>query len=366
MWGSSMMIKTWPLPVVQAPMAGAQGHRLAAAVCGAGGLGSIPAGMLTLDGLTRELAAQATAAPGLPFNLNFFCHTPPVFDDAAESRWRTRLTPEAQAAGIDWAQVPAGATRHPLGVAMVEVLERLPTAQRPAVVSFHFGLPAPALLARVRALGCDIWSSATTVDEARWLVQHGADAVIAQGLEAGGHRGHFLTADPVRELGPQRPLAELLPAICAAVSVPVIAAGGIGSPQDVAAVLAAGAGAAQVGTAYLHCPEADTSPLHRAALQAAANAGPESEAAQTALTNVLSGRPARGLFNRLMREHGPMCADAPAFPLASAALVPLRTWAETQGRSDFSPLWAGSRCGALGPSLGRRAADLTRWLAGMG
>lgn len=358
------MITTWPLPVVQAPMAGAQGHRLAAAVCRAGGLGSIPAGMLTPASLAHELAAQAAAAPGLPFNLNFFCHTPPPQDDAAEARWRARLQAHAEAAGIDWAQVPAGATRQPFGPAMADVLEGLPAQQRPAVVSFHFGLPAPGLLDRVRALGCRIWSSATTVDEARWLEQHGADAVIAQGLEAGGHRGHFLTADPVRELGEQRPLAELLPAICAAVSVPVIAAGGIGSPQDVAAALAAGACAAQVGTAYLHCPEADTSPLHRTALQAAADAGSESNAAQTALTNLMSGRPARGLFNRLMREHGPMCGDAPAFPLASAALVPLRAWAEAQGRSDFSPLWAGSRCGALGPSLGRGAAELTRWLAG--
>ncbi len=360
-------------PIAQAPMAGAQGYRLAAAVCAAGGLGALPAGMLTPEALERELLALAGAlahhqaqtqaknqAGGIAFNLNFFCHQPPEPDEAVEARWRQRLTVYAQECGVDWATVPAGATRQPFGEASLQVLERLPAAARPAVLSFHFGLPAPALLARVKALGAQVWASATTVEEACWLEQHGADAVIAQGLEAGGHRGCFLSLD----LRLQRPLAQLLPAVRAAVSLPVIAAGGLATPADVAAALAAGAALAQVGTAYLLCPEAETSAPHRAALQAAAQALAPPETTQTELTNLLTGRPARGLRNRLMREQGAMCADAPAFPLAGAALAPLRAWAEARGQADFSALWAGTRCTELGQTAGRDAGAVTRWLAG--
>ncbi len=335
----------WPL--VQAPMAGVQGVALAAAVANAGALGSLPAAMLGPQGLADELARFASLSAG-PLNVNFFCHTPPVLDDAREQRWRALLAPYAQAWGVALPP-PAPPTRQPFDAVMAEVL----AAQPPRVVSFHFGLPAAPLLAQVKALGAFVMASATTPDEARWLQAHGADAVIAQGLEAGGHRGHFLSAD----LALQRPLRELLPAVLATVQVPVIAAGGLATAADVAAALAAGAAGVQVGSAYLRADEASTSAVHRAALACPA-------ARDTALTQLFSGRPARGIVNRLMRELGPLRAgegegDVPAFPLASTALVPLRAAAEAQGLGDFSPLWAGQQahCCQAAP-----AADITRAL----
>jgi nitronate monooxygenase len=331
------------LPLIQAPMAGVQGSALALAVSGAGALGSLPAAMLTPDQLRAELAVLA--ASGLPYNVNFFCHTPPVPDPARETAWRAALAPYYDEARLDLAAVPTGAGRTPFSDAVADLIEPL----RPPVVSFHFGLPAPALVARVKRWGAKVLSSATTVDEARWLVQHGADAVIAQGLEAGGHRGMFLTEDVTTQIG----TFALLPEIVRAVTVPVIAAGGIADAAGVAAAMALGATGVQVGTAYLLCPEATTSAVHRAALQ--------SEAARhTALTNVFTGRPARGIVNRVMRELGVMSPAAPDFPLATAAIAPLRAWGEQQGSGDFSPLWSGqnaSSCQAVG------AAELSRSLA---
>ena len=173
-------------------------------------------------------------------------------------------------------------------------------------------------------------SSATTVDEARWLEAHGVDAIIAQGLEAGGHRGMFLSDDVTTQIG----TFALVPQIVAAVKVPVIAAGGIADANGVAAAMALGAAGVQVGTAYLLCPEATTSAVHRAALKSAA-------ARHTALTNVFTGRPARGIVNRIMRELGPISAAAPEFPLATAAIAPAAREGREQGRGDFSPLWSG-------------------------
>jgi nitronate monooxygenase len=201
----------------------------------------------------------------------------------------------------------------------------------------------------VKAWGATVLSSATTVDEARWLEDHGADVVIAQGVEAGGHRGMFLSSDITTQIG----LFALLPQIVQAVKVPVVAAGGIADARGVAAVLALGASAAQVGSAYLLCPEVTTSAVHRAALK--------SEAARhTALTNVFTGRAARGIVNRIVREQGPMSVAAPAFPLAGSALAPIRAKAEAQGSGDFSPLWCGQN-----PTGCREipAAELTRELA---
>jgi nitronate monooxygenase len=216
-------------------------------------------------------------------------------------------------------------------------------------VSFHFGLPTADLLARVRNWGAKILSSATTVEEALWLEAHGVDLIIAQGLEAGGHRGLFLSDDLNRQIG----TFALLPQIVQAVKVPVVAAGGIADAQGVAAALALGAAGVQVGTAYLLCPEAATSAVHRAALK--------SETARyTALTNLFSGRPARGIVNRIMRELGPISALTPAFPLAGAALAPLRAKAESQGSGDFSPLWAGQNASGCKEIA---AAELTRGLA---
>lgn len=312
-------------PLLQAPMAGAQGSTLALAVCGAGGVGGLPAAMLSPEALQAELQLLRSQASG-PWNVNFFCHTPPQADAQAEARWRQALRPFYDEAGIDPAQVPAGAGRVPFSHAVADVVE--PFA--PPVVSFHFGLPAPDLLARVKRWGSVVLSSATTVEEALWLQAHGADAVIAQGLEAGGHRGMFLTT----ELGTQLGTFALLPQVVAAVQVPVIAAGGIADAAGVRAAMALGASGVQVGTAFLCCPEASTSALHRAALM--------SEAARhTELTTLFSGRPARGIVNRLMRELGSLNPAAPAFPLATAAVAPLRAHFEALGRTDCSPLWSG-------------------------
>jgi nitronate monooxygenase len=331
------------LPLIQAPMAGVQGSALAIAVSNAGGLGSLPCAMLAPEAMRAELTALA-AGTARPYNVNFFCHTPPVPDPARETAWRATLAPYYTEAGLDIASVPAGPGRIPFSAEAADILETF----RPAVVSFHFGLPAPDLLARVKAWGAKVLSSATTVEEALWLETHGADAVIAQGLEAGGHRGMFLTEDLTTQVG----TFALLPQIVRAVNVPVIAAGGIADARGVAAALALGAAGVQVGTAFLCCPEATTSTLHRAALQGEA-------ARHTALTNVFTGRPARGIVNRVIRELGGMNAAAPAFPLATAAMAPLRAHAESQGSGDFSPLWAGqnaSGCRAV------PAAELTRTL----
>lgn len=332
------------LPIIQAPMAGAQASALAVAVSNAGALGSLPCAMLALDAMRKELAA-ITAQTAKPYNVNFFCHAPPAPDAAREAAWREALAPYYREYGIDPGAIPEGPGRAPFSSDAADMLEEF----RPAVVSFHFGLPAPELLARVKKLGARIFSSATTLEEARWLEARGVDALIAQGLEAGGHRGMFLTDDVNTQIG----TFALLPQIVRAVKVPVIAAGGIADAKGVAAALALGAAGVQVGTAYLLCPEALTGAAHRAALKSDA-------ARHTALTNLITGRPARGIVNRLMRELGPMRAGVPAFPLATAAIAPLRAKAEAKGAGDFSPLWSGQNASGCREVP---AARLTRELA---
>ena len=332
------------LPIIQAPMAGFQGSALAIAVSNAGGLGSLPCAMLGIDAMRAELRAISASTSG-PLNVNFFCHAPPKVDAARETAWRAKLAPFYRELGLDPSSVPAGPGRLPFGAEAAEVLSEF----RPAVVSFHFGLPSDDQLARVRALGAKIFSSATTVDEARWLDARGVDAVIAQGFEAGGHRGMFLSDDLTTQVG----TLALVPQIINAVKVPVIAAGGIADASGVRAALKLGAAGVQIGTAYLLCPEATTTAVHRAALKGEA-------ARHTALTNLFTGRPARGIMNRVMRELGPISDAAPSFPLATAAMAPLRAEAEKRGSGDFSPLWSGqnnSGCKEI------PAAQLTRDLA---
>ena len=331
------------LPIIQAPMAGVQGSALAIAVSNAGGLGSLPGAMLSLDALRAELTA-ITAQTDKPFNVNFFCHVPPAPTAEHDMLWRAALSPYYQEYGIDVDTIAAVPGRAPFGSEAADVL----AAFKPAVVSFHFGLPAPDLLARVRAWGTKILASATTIAEARWLEAHGADAIIAQGLEAGGHRGMFLSDDLSTQVG----TFALVPQIVQVVKIPIIAAGGIADAHGVAAAMALGAAGVQIGTAYLLCPEVTTSAVHRAALK--------SEAARhTALTNLFTGRPARGIVNRIMQELGPISTAAPAFPLATAAIAPLRATAERQGSADFSPLWCSQNASGCQETP---AADLTRAL----
>ncbi|QTF93362.1 nitronate monooxygenase [Halomonas sp. BM-2019] len=286
------------LPILQAPMAGAQGSELAIAVARAGGLGALPCAMLAPSAMAEELTAIRDATEA-PINVNFFTHVPPEPDAAAMVRWHQALAPYYAEFGLDIAAVPEGPGRRPFDHETCDALAPF----RPEVVSFHFGLPEAALLERVKAWGARVLASATTVAEAQWLEAHGVDAVIAQGLEAGGHRGIFLSDDLTTQLG----TLALVPQVKAAVGVPVIAAGGIADARGVAAALALGAEAAR----------------------------------HTALTNLYTGRPARGILTRLMRELGPMSDAAPAFPLATAAIAPLRAAAEAAGSGDFSPLWAG-------------------------
>lgn len=336
------------LPIIQAPMAGAQGSALAIAVSNAGGLGSLPCAMLGTDALRSELGAIRAQTRG-PFNLNFFSHVVPVEDAARDRAWRAQLAPYYAEFGVDPAPIPSGPARLPFSQTVLDVVREF----RPPVVSFHFGLPADDLLAQLRAWGARILCSATTLEEALALQARGVDAVIAQGLEAGGHRGSFLSTDLDLQMG----TLALVPQLVRALHVPVIASGGIADPQGVAAAMALGACGVQVGTAYLLCPESTISPIYRAAL---AGEG----AHRTALTNLFTGRPARGIVNRFIRECGPISAQVPEFPLAAAAVAPLRVAAEARGSGDFSPLWAGqntSGCAAV------PAAELTRGLAaGMG
>jgi nitronate monooxygenase len=333
------------LPIIQAPMAGAQGSALAIAVSNAGGLGSLPCALLSLEAMRTELAAIAKAT-SKPFNANFFCHTPPTPNPERDSAWRELLRPYYDECGIAVDSVPADSGRTPFSRDAAAILNDI----RPTVVSFHFGLPSADLLQHVRSWGAKILSSATTVDEARWLEAQGVDAIIAQGLEAGGHRGNFLTDDMTTQSG----TLALVRQIVGAVGVPVVAAGGIADSAGVAAAMALGAAGVQVGTAYMLCPEATTSAVHRAALASTA-------ARHTALTNLFTGRPARGIVNRLMRELGPMSAIAPEFPLAAALILPLRARAESRGSGDFSPLWSGQNASGCRPTP---AGELTHDLIG--
>ena len=309
--------------LIQAPMAGVQDSNLAVAVSTAGGLGSLPAAMQDAQSLRREL--QVLQASGLPYNVNFFCHQAPAHTSDAELKWQAALQPYYQEFAIDPSTIPAAAGRRPFDEEMAEILEEF----SPRVVSFHFGLPNQPLLARVKARGSFVASSATTLNEAQWLVAHGVDAVIAQGLEAGGHRGHFLD----RDVTMQSSLLPLLQQLTAHIHVPIIAAGGIADAHGVHAAMAAGASAVQVGTSFLLCHEAKTSPLHRARLR--------DVNAPTALTNLFTGGLARGMINRVMQELGAQNTAAPAFPMATQSIAPLRAKAEANQRDDFTPLWSG-------------------------
>ncbi|THU03653.1 nitronate monooxygenase [Lampropedia puyangensis] len=315
-------------PLIQAPMAGVQDYQLALAAAHAGALGSLPCAMLTPEALQTNLQALHDAlGTNAAFNVNFFCHQEPSVSSDAQARWHAALAPEYQRMGLDSQQIPPlQAGRQPFSAEWAQRLAPF----KPKVVSFHFGLPAAELIDTVKAWGAKVIASATTVEEGLWLQAHGADAVIAQGLEAGGHRGHFLSTDTSLQMG----TFALVPQLADVLSIPVIAAGGIVDTRTVRAAMALGAAGVQVGTAFLLCPQALTSPLHRQALQSAA-------ATHTALTRAFTGGAARGIVNHAMQRLQPHEAKIPAFPLASSSIGPLRSHAEAQGLADFTPLWSG-------------------------
>jgi nitronate monooxygenase len=332
-------------PIVLAPMAGIMDADLVIAAAQGGALGSLPCAMLSVEN-AREQVNIIRQRVSAPVNMNFFCHKPVDADPQREAGWKRRLAPYYQELGLDPAAPVNAANRAPFDAAMCALVEEL----KPEVVSFHFGLPDQALLTRVKGAGCTVIASATIVREAIWLEENGADAIIAQGAEAGGHRGMFLTENIHEQPG----TFALVPQVVDAVKVPVIAAGGIADGRGIAAAFALGAAGVQIGTAYLRCPESKVTAAARTSLARARDD-------TTVITNVMTGRPARGVANRLMREVGPISPDAPAFPHAATALGPLKAASEKVGKVDFTNLWAGQAV-----RLGREmpAADLTRALAG--
>jgi len=279
--------------------------------------------MLTVEQAEKEVATIREATDK-PFNINFFCHKPPTADSAANEKWLETLSPYYREAGLDRSSIPEAAARSPFDESFCQLVEQC----KPAIVSFHFGLPEAPLLERVRAAGCLVISSATTGAEAEWLAAQGCDAIIAQGVEAGGHRGIFLTDDPCQDVQRQPGLVALLAEISDSVDLPVIAAGGIADGRGIAAALTLGAEMVQVGTSFLFTRESLISHLHAEELNRA-------RASDTALTNIFSGRPARGIVNRIMQDLDPLCISAPAFPTAGTALLPLKKLAEADGRADF-------------------------------
>jgi nitronate monooxygenase len=347
MWPDRRLIDLFKteFPIVQAPMAGIMDAELVIAAAEGGALGSLPCAMLSAE-KAREQVNIVRQRVSAPISMNFFCHEPEEADPKREARWKQRLAPYYSELGLDPAAPFSATNRAPFDAVMCALVEEL----KPEVVSFHFGLPEKGLLKRVKAAGCLVISSATIVKEAIWLEENGADAIIAQGAEAGGHRGMFLTKNIAEQPG----TFALVPQVADAVKVPVIAAGGIADGRGIAAAFALGAAGVQIGSAYLRCPESKVIGLARLVLGQARDDS-------TVITNVMTGRPARGIANRVMREAGPISPDAPAFPHAATGLAPLKAAAEKLGRVDFTNLWAGQAV-----RLGREmpAAELTRALAG--
>ena len=324
-------------PIIAAPMAAAAGVELCVAAMKGGALGSLPCALLSPEQVREQYDEVRSRSFG-PINLNFFCHKMP--ESADDSAWRELLRPYYDEYEVQPGE--GGPLRLPFDEAMCDAVDELDAH----VVSFHFGLPEEPLLESVKATGATVFSTATTVEEACWLEERGVDAIIVQGFEAGGHTGRFLGSDPAEAMG----LFSLLPQVVDAVSVPVIAAGGIADGRGIAAAFALGASAVQLGTAYLHTPEALISDAHRKRLGDG----------RTLFTNLMTGRLARGIRGWLIDDLGPVRPEAPPYPLASEALAPIRAAAEKQGQYGFGPMWAG-QAAALGTAL--PAAELTRKLA---
>lgn len=317
------------IPIIQAPMAGADSIALARSVAKTGALGSLACALLG-SGAVGQAAHALRDQMNRPINLNFFCHSMSLPTPAVRDKWKQKLSTHYKRLGLNIELIPESRLRMPFDDEMCDVLEKV----MPEIVSFHFGLPAPALVERVKKQGAKVLSSATSVREAVWLQDHGCDAIIVQGAEAGGHRAMFLENDVASQVG----LFALLPQVADAVSVPLIAAGGIADARSIVAAFALGACGVQLGSGYLLCPEANVSPLYRQALE-------RSTDTSTAITNVFSGRPARGILNRYIREAGPMTDSVLAFPYAATLVAPLRAASEQSESHDYMQMWAGQAAG---------------------
>lgn len=315
------------LPIIQAPMVGVSTPQLAAAVCNGGGLGSIGLGASSPE-QAREMIAQTRALTSRPFNANLFCHRPAQADAAREARWCEHLRPLF----AEFGQSPPGALReiYRSFVADPAMLGML-LEEKPAVVSFHFGLPAPDWIAQLKQAGIRLMATATSLAEARQIEAAGLDMIIAQGAEAGGHRGVFEPEAGDALLG----TLAVTRLLAARTSLPVIAAGGIMDGQGIRAALALGAQAVQMGTAFILCPESAANGAYREAM------GSE-RAQRTAITSAISGRPARGLVNRLFSDlDGPSAPPLPDYPITYDAAKALHAAASAQGCNDFAVQWAG-------------------------
>lgn len=345
MWPDTRITELFDIkhPIILAPMAGSAGPELASAVSISGGLGSLPCASLSLEEV-REHVNHMRRSTSNPFSMNFFCHEYREYNEKTEQQWLDQYAPYFSEFGGRPSLNARSSNLRPFGEAHCQLVEEL----KPAVASFHFGLPGKDFVSRVKEAGCCVISSANTVAEAVWLEENGCDAVIAQGTEAGGHRAMFQS----RTIAEQCGTMALVPQVADAVNVPVIAAGGIGDGRGIAAAFALGASAVQLGTAYLFADESWANDRYRERLLSSTDTG-------TVITNVFSGRPARGFSNRLTRDLGPIHENPMDFPMGYGVLAPFREMAESEGATGFSSHLAGqaARLGAPGT-----AADITHRL----
>lgn len=334
------------LPIIQAPMAGTSTPELAAAVSNAGGMGSMGLAANTVE-QARQAIARCKALTDAPFNANFFCNRAPVADPAIESEWLAYLAPLFDEAGVP---APTSLEAPYLSFndnpAMLDML----LEEKPPIVSFHFGIPSAPTIQKLKAAGITLMATATTLPEARAIEAAGLDVIVAQGVEAGGHRGVFDPHDD--DLG--LTTIALTRLLTAHTDLPVIAAGGIMDGNGIRAVLELGACAAMMGTAFILCPESAADDAYRSTLSS-------DKAQHTRITAVASGRPARGIVNGLHnRIDTPGRPPQPAFPICYTAAKALQKAAQAQGNAEFASHWAGQ-----GAPLARAmpAAELVRVLA---
>jgi len=314
-------------PIIQAPMAGASTPKMAASAANAGCLGSLGCAMMSADIYTRTYNETRAMTNGA-LNMNFFCHQEPEIDQRKVAAVSERLKPYYDELDIE--EIPDAVPTHfPFGGDVANAV----IATAPNIVSFHFGLPDMSYVEALKAKGVRILSTATTVSEARDLEKKGVDAIIAQGWEAGGHHGFYLR-DKTAGIGTMA----LVPQLVDAVSVPVIAAGGIADGRGIAAALALGAAGVQIGTAFLTCEESSVPKAHQASLMA-------SDGSNTALTKTFSGRPARGIKNRYLDDLLSMEDDLPDFPLMNTLTGPLRKKSAANNSPDFIAQWSGQAVG---------------------